>query len=154
MAEMSNMMRITVTGQVVPTTELDHGIENGRYWAWPLFLLYPLAWDPFILAQLGTTPDYRDQADPLPDPGQAIHLPSHATTQEDLPLLRDVLKAGGHAVLNHPPIELLGELGSRAATGQSIVSLRERWHFPHGTHGPYIYPHTQPFLQLDPHALH
>lgn len=145
-------MQIIVTGRVIPTTELEHGVEGGRFWYMPLYYLYPLAWDPYILSLLGTVPDYRESHEPLNDPGDALHVLSHATTSEDSPLLQTVLGAGGHVVLNHPPVDLLTDLGVAVTREEPIISLRERWHLPHGVHGPYIYPHTQPFLQLDPHS--
>lgn len=148
-------MNFTITSQLIPTDDFDHGVEHGRFWDTPTFYLYCMAWDPFLLARLGTVPRLREPDEPLADPDQTMLLFARPNVdEEDNPYIRQVLDAGGHAVLNHPTPEQIGAMEETFCAdghGDAIVSLRERWHLE-GAARTYIYPHTQKFLRLDPSA--
>ena len=148
-------MRIDVTGSVISKEMYDHGVPNGRWWDLGIFYLYCMAWDPHLLCRCSAPPRYREQGDPIEQPGDSLLLFAHPTQPADGPVIEEVLSGGGQVVLNHPSREMLNAVDPGFSGGgfdQTLISLRERWHLDPSGNGPYIYPHTQEFLRLNPAA--
>jgi hypothetical protein len=148
-------MRIDVTGTVVTKEMYDHGVPNGRWWLQDVFYLYCVAWDPCLLCRSKEPPTYREPGDPIDRPGESLLLFAQPTLPADASVIDEVLSGGGNVVLNHPSRELLEAVDAGFTGdgyGRTIISLRERWHMDPPTDGPYIYPHMQEFLRLNPAA--
>ena len=148
-------MRIDVTGFVIPLDLYDHGVPRGRYWSADTYYLYCLAWDPHLLCRADAPPRLRRPGEAIERPGESLLLFSQPTQAADVPVVEEVLSRGGQVVLNHPSRELLDAVGPDFCAhgfGGTLISLRERWHLEASAHGPYIYPHTQEFLRLNPAA--
>jgi hypothetical protein len=147
-------MKIMVTGQVAPKQSVDHGIERGRFWHLQSNFLQSVVWDPFILARIESVPQLREQQETITDPGNTLLLFASPNDEQDAPFVQQVLDSGGNVMLNHPTPEIISLTGEDFCSdgfGETIISLRERWHFDAAA-GSYIYPHMQPFLRLNPQA--
>jgi len=148
-------MRIDVTGSVVSKEMYDHGVPNGRWWDQGVFYVYCMAWDPHLLCRSSGPPRYRESGDPIEQPGDSLLLFANPTQAADAGIVEEVLSRGGHVVLNHPSRQLLDAVDAGFTGngyGQTLISLRERWHLDPGEGSPYIYPHMQEFLRLNPAA--
>ena len=148
-------MKIMVTGQVAPKQSVDHGVELGRFWDLQSNYLHSVIWDPFILTRLDSVPQLREPQEAIVDPGNTFLLFAYPNNTQDMPNVQQVLDNGGKVMLNHPTPEIISMTEEDFCSdgyGETIVSLRERWHFDAAAAGSYIYPHMQPFLRLNPQA--
>jgi hypothetical protein len=140
-----------LTAEVRPGLgELVKGWDRGRYWSIPTYYLYTLLWDPFVLARTQSAPLLRAPGESITD-GAAVFFTQSATAA-DAPLIADVLRRDGHAVLPHPAPELLEAGGFELVDAKRpmLISLRERWNLGRTSSRAYYYPDQQKFLRLAP----
>ena len=147
---------IIVSSQTESKNASARGVESGRYWLHQAYYLYPLVWDPFVLTRLEGIPSLRERSEPIGAADNSLLLFTHPNTAEDRDAIEEVLGQGGNVVLNHPDSEIESLVADEGFCGddygETISSLRERWHFNALETRPYIYPHTQQFLRLNPES--
>jgi hypothetical protein len=147
---------LLISSQTESKDASARGVEQGRYWLHQAYYLYPLAWDPFVLTRLDGLPILRERAEPVEACENSILVFTHPNTADDRSVIEAVLGNGGNVVLNHPEPEIAQLVAQEGfcsdGYGEAMVSLRERWHFSVLNTRHYIYPHTQPFLRLNPQS--
>lgn len=147
---------IIVSSQTESKDASARGFEQGRYWQHLAFYLYSLTWDPFILTRLDAIPTLRERAEPVAATENSLLLFTHPNTPEDRHAIEEVLGKGENVVPNHPEPEIQKLVTDEGFFsnhfGQTIISLRARWHFSALDTRRYIYPHIQPFLRLNPES--
>ena len=147
---------IIVSSQTESKDASARGFEQGRYWQHLAFYLYSLTWDPFIITRLDAIPTLRERAEPVAATENSLLLFTHPNTPEDRHAIEEVLGKGENVVPNHPEPEIQKLVTDEGFFsnhfGQTIISLRARWHFSALDTRRYIYPHIQPFLRLNPES--